>query len=104
MSKFMLIALSTFWLAALQALIAVPAAEAAIVCRDGFQRVNGRDISTPYCNDADLARIARSRGSRVSDDEVRANPNRKDEVCRFLNGNPDAREYCPDDGSSDGGR
>ena len=78
-------------------------AEAAIVCKDGFQRSGGGWISTPYCNDAELARVARKHGVRVSDAEMRANPARKYEICRFLSGSLAARDYCPDgDGSSRG--
>jgi hypothetical protein len=79
------------------------ATEAAIVCKDGFQRSGGGWISTPYCNDAELARVARKHGVRVSDAEMRANPARKYEICRFLSGSLAARDYCPDgDGSSRG--
>lgn len=84
---------------------AAPSAQAAIACKDGFQMSGGRWISTPYCNDAHLAQIARNHGVRVSDQEVRNNPARKYELCRFLSGDPNARDYCPDEGGSDrGGR
>lgn len=84
-------------------LTAVPAAQAAIVCKDGFQKSSTGWISTPYCNDAELARVARKNGVRVSDSEMRANPARKYEICRFLSGSLAARDYCPDgDGSSRG--
>jgi hypothetical protein len=78
-------------------------ADAAIVCKDGFQRSGGDWISTPYCNDAELARVARKHGVRVSDAEMRANPARKYEICRFLSGSLAARDYCPGgDGASRG--
>jgi hypothetical protein len=98
------LALTAFGLISLTSLAAVPAAQAAIVCKDGFQNSSGNWISTPYCNDAHLAQIARKHGVKVSDSEVRANPNKKDEVCRFLSGSPAARDYCPDSGSSGRGR
>lgn len=78
-------------------------ADAAILCKDGFQKSGSGWISTPYCNDAELARVARKHGVRVSDAEMRANPARKYEICRFLSGSLAARDYCPDsDGTSRG--
>lgn len=97
MPKLFLIAVSALGLAALQSVTAVPA-EARIACKDGFQLSGGNWISTPYCNDEHLAQIARKHGVRVSGNQVRANPNRKYEICRFLAGHPTARDYCPDDG------
>jgi len=97
MAKSLFVVLSVIGLAALQAVLLPPVAGAAIVCKEGFQKSGGAWISTPYCNDAHLAQIARNHGVKVSDAEVRANPNKKYEVCRFLNGSPTARDYCPDD-------
>jgi hypothetical protein len=79
-------------------------ADAAILCKDGFQNSGGNWIATPYCNDAELARVARKHGVRVSDAEIRANPARKYEICRLLSGSQSAREYCPGDGGSSRGR
>jgi len=89
-----------FGLAAVSSVAAVPSAEARIACKDGFQLSGGNWISTPYCNDEYLAEIARRHGVKVSGNDVRANPNKKYEVCRFLSGSPAARDYCPDEGSS----
>lgn len=100
-----LVALAVLGLTAVQALIVTPAANAAIVCKDGFQNSNGNWISTPYCNDAHLAQIARKLGVKVSDSEVRNNPAKKYEICRFIGGAGEGSEYCPDEGGSDkGGR
>ena len=54
------------WAAALVACGAP--AEAHIVCHDGFQVVNGREISTPYCNDNYLAAVARQYGVKATDE------------------------------------
>jgi hypothetical protein len=86
---------------ALSPLVAAPVAQAGIVCKDGFQMSGGDWISTPYCSDADLAHIARQHGVRVSADEVRRNPAKKYELCRFL-GTESAGSYCPDDGGDHG--
>jgi hypothetical protein len=98
-----LVALAVLGLAAIQIVIAAPPAHAAIVCKDGFQNSNGNWISTPYCNDAHLAQIARKLGVKVSDSEVRNNPAKKYEICRFIGNAGEGSEYCPDDSGSDNG-
>lgn len=57
---------------------------AAIECRGPYQVVQGNLLSTPYCEDGYLAKIAREYGTRVSAREIRNNPNRKQDVCRFM--------------------
>lgn len=74
-------------------------AQARIVCNDGWQVVGGSEISTPYCRDLKLARLARGHGIRVSDNEVLNNPGTKREVCRFLNSNIEAQSACDESGS-----
>jgi hypothetical protein len=76
------------------------AAQASIVCRDGFQINYGRAISTPYCNDALVAAVAREHGFKVSDGEIRNNPSRKNEVCRFVGDDIRINHYCPDNDTS----
>lgn len=67
------------------ALIAAAApAEARIRCVDGNQVVNGSLIATPYCQDNLVGKVAREHGLRVSDSEIRNNPNTKRHVCRFV--------------------
>ena len=84
--------------------LSVPA-KARITCKDGFQATkDGGWISTPYCNDEYLAEAGRKRGMKVTGAQVRANPARKDEVCRLLAGTPVAMDYCPTDGSRSRGR
>lgn len=75
------------------ALLAGPA-DAKIKCRDDYQVVQGREISTPYCADNYLARVAREYGVRVSDASIRNNPNKKSEVCRFIGHDPRVKENC----------
>jgi hypothetical protein len=69
-------------------------AAAAIECRGEFQVVQGQELSTPYCQDNYLARIARSYGSRVSAREIRNNPNTKAEVCRFMGHDSRVSHIC----------
>lgn len=86
--------------AALQTMmVTTPVARAAIHCKDGFQRVEGQYLSTPYCNDALLAQVARENGEWVSDAQIRWNPAKKDEVCRFVGNDPRVQLYCPDSDS-----
>lgn len=98
MIKQFLIALTALGAAA----VTVPAAEAAIVCKDGFQKSGGNWISTPYCNDEHLAQIARRHGVKVSGNDMRYDWGKKVEVCRLLSGFPTARDYCPPEGGSRG--
>ena len=65
-------------------LIAVTPAVARIECRDNFQVTKHGLISTPYCEEKQIARVARSYGFAVSDDEVRNNPNTKVYLCQII--------------------
>jgi hypothetical protein len=56
-------------------------AEAKIACNKGFQTVSGQPIATPYCQDNYVGEVARAYGIRVSDAEIRNNPNLKRNVC-----------------------
>jgi hypothetical protein len=87
-------------LAALFALAGTQAG-AKIVCRDGFQVVGGREISTPYCNDNYIAAVAREHGRPVSDKAVRDNPSLRDEVCRHFGSDIRIKHYCHTNGDSD---
>ncbi len=73
-------ALATLSLAALTA----GSAEAKIVCRNGYQMVNGSPLATPYCQDNLVGAVARERGIKVSDAEIRDNPNTKRYVCQLI--------------------
>lgn len=70
--------------AAFSVTILTAAPAAAIECKDGYQRVQGNDIATPYCQDELLAKVARSYGMRAPAAEIRNNPNFKREVCRIV--------------------
>lgn len=70
--------------AAALAMIALAPANAGIVCKDDYQKVGGSYISTPFCRDNYLARVARQYGVKVSNIAIRENPNLKKEVCRLV--------------------
>lgn len=72
------------------------AAHEGIVCRGEYQIVEGRAISTPYCEDANLAKVARAHGDNVSTSALRNNPAVKSEVCRFLGATNAAWDSCPE--------
>jgi hypothetical protein len=79
-------------------------AEARIICKDGYQVVNGKEISTPYCNDNYVAAVARERGRNVSDEAVRNNPSVKEEICLWIGHDHRIREYCDSYDDTDRGR
>jgi hypothetical protein len=83
-------------LAAGFAAVPMTEAQAKIACVDGFQRVQGSMISTPYCQDALLGRVARQYGFRVSDRQIRNNPNTKIHICRFVGHDIRVRFNCVD--------
>lgn len=92
---------------AVLAAVSVPAASPAlaITCHGDFQVVSGQEISTPFCRDNELARVARGYGFHVSDAEMRNNPAEKEEACRFLRNDIRVHTACqevlPTDGGSD---
>lgn len=78
-------------------------ANAKIRCSDdGYQRVGGSWLSTPFCQDNLVAQVAREHGVRVSDAEIRNNPNRKGEVCRFIGSDNRVRNACSGYDNGDG--
>lgn len=56
-------------------------ASARIMCDGNFQIVDGRSISTPYCQDENLAASQRDRGVKVTGGEVRHKSDLKREAC-----------------------
>jgi hypothetical protein len=75
-------------------------AEAGIKCVDGNQVVNGSLIATPFCQDALVAQVARQHGFKVSEAEIRNNPNTKREVCRFVGRDIRLTTACVNENSS----
>lgn len=92
--------------AALAASLIATSAEARIECTaDGFQVVQGSLLSTPFCQDNLVGRVAREYGVRVSDSEIRNNPNRKADVCRFVGQDIRVKHACQGfDAQERGGR
>jgi hypothetical protein len=72
---------------------ATPAA--AITCEGNFQvQRSGERIATPYCQDGNLAAVAREYGVRTTGQEMRWNPSEKSRVCRFIGEDNRVRDTC----------
>jgi hypothetical protein len=65
-------------------LIASASGAWAIQCQENYQIVNGQPISTPFCRDGYLAKVARGYGFKASAETIRNNPSRKEEICRYI--------------------
>src|SRR5215470_6922827 len=79
-------------------------AEAAIICDDNFQIVNGLPVGTPYCREKTLARVARSYGMHVSDEAIRYSESTKAQVCRAIGYDNRVQEICAPFIYNNGGR
>jgi hypothetical protein len=77
-------------------LLAAPlsAARAEIVCEGAYQIINGQPHATPYCQDENLAKVARSYGMRVSGEAMRSSPTAKARVCRRIGHDIRVKETC----------
>ena len=89
-NTFSTLALST----SLFVLAAVSPAAARIECRENFQVTKHGLISTPYCEELQIARVARSYGFNVTDAEVRNNPNTKVYLCQIIGNDNRLKGSC----------
>jgi hypothetical protein len=69
-------------------------ATARIECRGNFQITKYGPISTPYCEEKQIARVARSYGFAVTDAEVRNNPNTKVRLCQIIGNDNRLKGSC----------
>lgn len=97
-SRFLMVGISVL---ASAILLTRPAA-ARIRCEGEFQIVGGQKLATPYCEDDNLAQVARAYGSKVSGEAVRRSPLLKTEVCRFIGDDLRVKDTC--DGFRNDGR
>ena len=67
----------------LAAMLTTPAA-ARIQCHGNFQMTNYGPIATPYCEEEQIAFVARSYGQRVTAAEVHNNPLTKVYLCQTI--------------------
>ena len=75
-------------------------AQARIICDEGYQNVRGDLISTPYCQDEQVANVARQYGVRTSGAAIRNNPGHKRDVCRLIGRDNRVQQACIDAFSS----
>ena len=81
--------------AALLALVVAPEPAAArIKCKGNFQVTKNGLISTPYCQEEQIARVARSYGWKVTAARIHNNPLKKVEVCQALGGDVRLKGSC----------
>lgn len=69
-------------------------AEAKIQCKGIFQVTKHGLISTPYCQELEIARVARSYGWKVTDAQVRNDPLKKVYICQSLGGDNRLKGAC----------
>jgi hypothetical protein len=69
-------------------------ANAKIRCDGRWQINSGERISTPYCEDAYLARVAQSYGSHVSAEALRQSPTTKRSICNFVGADIRVQDIC----------
>src|SRR5262245_58132676 len=72
----------------------VQPAQSRIVCDGDYQIVQGRPLATPYCQEQNLAQVARSYGFRVSADSIRRSESVKGDICRTIGYDNRVREVC----------
>ena len=76
-------------------LIATPeTADARIQCQGNFQITKYGPIATPYCAEEQIARVAQSRGWKVTAQEIHKNPLKKVEICQILGGDVRLKGSC----------
>ncbi len=73
--------------------LASPAA-AKIMCKGNFQVTKYGLLATPYCQEGEIARVARSYGANVTDAEVRKNPLTKVYLCQIYGGDSRLKGSC----------
>jgi hypothetical protein len=68
--------------------------EARIQCQGNFQVTKYGLISTPYCEEQQIARVARRYGVQVTDEQVRNDPLTKVDLCLRLGGDVRLKGSC----------
>ena len=63
-------------------------------CKGAYQVVDGNLISTPPCQNANLARVARGYGYKVSARQISNNPNTKARICLAIGHDTRVYDTC----------
>lgn len=74
--------------------IAASTAAFAARCDGDFEIVRGAWVSTRYCRAAQIAKVARDVGYRVSADELLRNPSKAEEICRWIGSDIRVQPAC----------
>jgi hypothetical protein len=69
-------------------------ADARIRCHGNYQARKYGPIATPYCQDENIARVARSYGANVTGAEVRNNPLTKVYLCQVYGNDSRLKGAC----------
>ncbi len=70
-------------------------AEAKVVCKKGFQLVEGSPLATPYCQDQYVAEVALEYGFKAATPaRVRQDPIYKQTLCRFIGQDIRIKQSC----------
>jgi hypothetical protein len=85
---------ATIAAAAILAVALASPATAKIECRGNFQITKYGPLTTPYCQEREIARVARSYGANVTDAEVRNNPLTKVYLCQRYGGDNRLKGSC----------
>ena len=85
---------ATLAVLALVLIATLETADARIQCQGNFQITKYGPIATPYCEEEQIARVAQSRGWKVTVQEIRNNPLKKVEICQILGGDVRLKGSC----------
>jgi hypothetical protein len=85
---------ATLAVTALLAIAAASPAAARIECRGNFQVTKYGMISTPYCEEENIARVARTYGMKVTGAQVRNDPLKKVYLCQIIGGDSRLKGSC----------
>ena len=69
-------------------------AQSRILCDGNYQIVDGSPISTPYCREQNLVRVAHSYGIRVSLQAIRDSESTRRSVCAAVGYDNRVRDFC----------
>jgi hypothetical protein len=75
-------------------MVAAAPAHARIECRGSFQITKYGPVATPYCQEEEIARVARSYGYKVSGAEVRNNALKKVYLCQIIGNDVRLKGAC----------
>ena len=85
---------ATFLSAVLLVAASPEPADARIQCKGNFQVTKYGLLATPYCEEEQIAKVARSYGWKVTGRQVRNDPLKKVQLCQILGGDVRLKGSC----------